>query len=316
MFVNKVDRPKKFEDYIGQDNIIANLRIYIASSKKQAKVLDHIIIHGPSGMGKTSLANLISLEMKKRIIILNGPTLQKPSDIISPLTTLKQDEFLFIDEVHAVSKEVLEVIYPVLENNELSVILGKDYNSKIVNIKLQPFTLICATTEINKLPLPFVNRFSINFQLQPYSRNDITKIIINYAKNINFELKYEIANFIARFTKNNPRIAINIIKRIYDYYIIENPAEVSITYIKSILQKLQIWKFGLSNIDVRYLKILAQHGTLGIDSISQILDLPVTIIINTIEPALVKNVLIVKSSKGRTITDEGRKFLNSMAIDK
>jgi Holliday junction DNA helicase RuvB len=281
MFVNKVDRPKKFEDYIGQDNIIANLRIYIASSKKQAKVLDHIIIHGPSGMGKTSLANLISLEMKKRIIIL-----------------------------------VLEVIYPVLENNELSVILGKDYNSKIVNIKLQPFTLICATTEINKLPLPFVNRFSINFQLQPYSRNDITKIIINYAKNINFELKYEIANFIARFTKNNPRIAINIIKRIYDYYIIENPAEVSITYIKSILQKLQIWKFGLSNIDVRYLKILAQHGTLGIDSISQILDLPVTIIINTIEPVLVKNVLIVKSSKGRTITDEGRKFLNSMAIDK
>ncbi|KAJ3616861.1 hypothetical protein Zmor_008985 [Zophobas morio] len=314
MNTNNLKRPEKFAEYIGQQNVIENLKVYIASAAKQNKVLDHIIVHGPSGMGKTSLANLIAKEMNKKIIILNGPALQKPSDIISPLTTLKQNEFIFIDEVHAVSKEVLEVIYPVLENNELSVILGKDYNSKIINIKLQPFTMICATTEINKLPLPFVNRFSINFHLQPYTMSEIEMIILNYARKINFELTKEVAKFIAPYTKNNPRISLNILKRIHDYVVTENPKVVDVAYVHSILNKMQIYQYGIANVEIRYLKSLHEFGILGIDSIAQIIDLPQNIIISTIEPTLIKNGLIKKTVRGRIITERGDKLLNKIKI--
>jgi Holliday junction DNA helicase RuvB len=307
-----MQRPAKFGEYIGQQNVINNLKVYIASAAKQNKVLDHIIVYGPSGTGKTSLANLIAKEMNKKIIILNGPSLQKPSDIISPLTTLKQNEFIFIDEVHAVSKEVLEVIYPVLENNELSVILGKDYNSKIVNIKLQPFTMICATTEINKLPFPFINRFSINFQLQPYTLQEIETIISNYAAKINFTMSKEVAKFISLFTKHNPRIALNILKRIHDYVVIENPEKIDEPYVQSILSKMQIYQYGISQGDVRYLKALDESGVLGLDSMAQILDLSQTIIMSTIEPSLIKNGLIKKTFRGRIITDKGKKFLEHM----
>jgi len=310
MSQTNLNQPRDFSEYIGQTNIINNLKVFLESAKIRKTSLDHILLYGNSGHGKTTLAHLIAQHMNQEMIKLNGPSLQKPSDIISPLTALKENEFLFIDEVHAVTKEVLEVIYPVLESNELSVILGKDYNSKVINIKLKPFTFICATTEINKLPLPFLNRFSIHLNLEPYKKSDITKIVSNYSSRIKFEIPKELCNFISEFTKNNPRVAINIVKRIYDYFLILKPEELNKKFLISTLNKMDIYKYGLNRTDVRYLEILNKNGILGLDSISQIIDLPQTIIMSTIEPILIRNGLIGKTFRGRKITDKGVKFLS------
>lgn len=259
--------------------------------------------------GKTSLAYIIAAELNKKIYVLNGTLLQKPSDIIAPLTTIKTGEILFIDEVHAVSKEVLEVLYPVLEDNKINLIIGKNYNSKIININLSEFTLIVATTEINKLTTPFINRFSINFIFENYTNNEIALIIKNNAEKMNLNLNENICNFIAQHCKNNPRIAINILKRIYDYIIIENPVNINIEYIKNVLRKLNIFKFGLTSQDLVYLKILSKHKYLGIESIKQLMNLQVSYISNNIESNLLNNGLIIKTGKGRKITEFGKKII-------
>ncbi|WP_339020134.1 AAA family ATPase [Spiroplasma endosymbiont of Atherix ibis] len=181
-------RSSCLEEFIGQKNVISNLNVFVQYANKRNKSLDHILIHGSSGLGKTSLGYLVSKIMQKKIYVLNGPSLQKPSDIISPLTSLKENEILFIDEIHSVSKEVFEVLYPVLEDNKLNIIIGKEYNSKIVNIKIPNFTLIGATTELNKLTNTFVNRFPICFHFQHYSDFEIFQILKINSKKLNINL--------------------------------------------------------------------------------------------------------------------------------
>lgn len=268
-----------------------------------------MIFHGGSGLGKTSLAYLIALELNKKIYVLNGASLQKPSDIISPLTTLKEGEILFIDEVHAVSKEVLEVLYPVLEDNKINLIIGKEYNSKIINVNLPNFTLITATTEINKLSSPFINRFPINFIFENYSQAEIAEIVTLKCKKFNLLLTTEVCNFIALHCKNNPRIAVNLLKRIYDFIIIQAPRIISTSFIKEVLQQLNIFKYGLTSQDMSYLKILGANKYLGFESIKQILNLPGNFVLNSIEPNLLINGLIIKTGKGRRITDRGVELL-------
>ncbi|ALD66400.1 Holliday junction branch migration DNA helicase RuvB [Spiroplasma cantharicola] len=297
-------RPNSLEEFIGQKNIINNLNVFVMSAQKRNKNLDHILIHGPSGLGKTSLGYLVSKIINKKIHILNGQSLQKPSDIISPLTSLKENEILFIDEIHSVSKEIFEVLYPVLEDNKLNIIVGKEYNSKVVNIKLANFTLIGATTEINKLVEPFKNRFSILFHFQHYSDNEITEIIKLNCKKLNMNLDIEVIKYISKFCQNTPRVAINLLKRIYDYIIILELKNVNIEIIKNIFLELEIYKFGLSNQELLYLKLLYKHSTLGIETIQQVMGLQQQIIIKTIEPILIRNFLIEKTVKGRKITEK------------
>ncbi|QGS51918.1 Holliday junction branch migration DNA helicase RuvB [Spiroplasma tabanidicola] len=306
------NRPDSFSNYIGQKNIVNNLKVYISSSIKRNSVLDHMLFYGGSGLGKTSLAYLISYEVNKKIYVLNGTSLQKPSDIIAPLTSLKEGEILFIDEVHVISKEVFEVLYPVLEDNQLSIIIGKDYNSKIVNINLPNFTLIAATTEINKLSEPFINRFPINFYFETYNKDEIAKILQLNSNKYNIELDNDILLFIADHCKNNPRIAINIFKRIYDYIVIEKPLVLDISYISKILKTLNIYKYGINNQDLSYLKILNEHKVIGLESIKQIMNTQLTIITNNIEPNLLFYNLIKKTSKGRIITEKGRDLIESI----
>ncbi|KAF5295331.1 hypothetical protein FQR65_LT19907 [Abscondita terminalis] len=304
--------PKKFEDYIGQKNIVDNLKIIIDSCEKRKETLDHIMLHGSSGIGKTSLAYLISEVLKTKIIILNGTNLVKPSDIISPLTSIKENQILFIDEIHASSKEVLEVLYPVLEDNKISVIFGKDYNSKVINIKLPKFTIICATTEINKLASPFINRFPINFYLENYTQDEISEIIFKNSKKLNFNIDRRISFLLADYTKFNPRISLNLLKRIYDYYVVGEISEVDENNLYLILNKLNIYKYGLTIQDLKYLQIVKENVCIGLDSINQIMDTNVSTIVNIIEPNLIKHNLIRKSSKGRSITEKAISYLKNI----
>ncbi|ASP28276.1 Holliday junction DNA helicase RuvB [Spiroplasma corruscae] len=304
-------RPKSFDEYIGQKNVVENLKIFIESAKKRCVSLDHIILNGNSGLGKTSLAYLIASTMNKKIFVLNGTSLQKPSDIISPLTSIKEGEFLFIDEVHACSKEVFEVLYPVLEDNRINVIIGKEYNSKIINVKINSFTLIVATTEINKLALPFINRFPINLNFKEYNANEIEKILNINANKMQMQLTDSNYKLLATYCKNNPRVAINLLKRIYDYLTMNNDQKINNDKLLEILKKLEIYKYGISQQEIDYLIILQRYNTLGLENISHLLSISQQLIITSIEPILYKNNLINKTPKGRIITQKGIEYLKN-----
>ncbi|AHI53925.1 Holliday junction DNA helicase RuvB [Spiroplasma sabaudiense Ar-1343] len=302
-------RPKNWKDYFGQESVINNLKVYVSSAKTQNKSLDNILIHGPSGMGKTSLAYLIAHVMNQKIHILNGPSLQKPSDLISTLTMVKEKEVLFIDEIHAVNKEVLEILYPVLEENKMSLIIGKDYNSKIINLKIPEVTIIVATTELNKLPVPFTNRFAINLHLKNYSKSEISSIISSAAKKIHLNFTSEFSDILSSYCKQTPRIAINLLKRIHDYIIYEDNEILSESRIKEILLKMNIFEYGLNEMDVNYLSIVKEYQPVGVETIAHIISTPVSVILSVVEPPLLIQNLIKRTSKGRMLTDKGITFI-------
>ncbi|AKX34156.1 Holliday junction DNA helicase RuvB [Spiroplasma litorale] len=311
---NNLFRPLNFKEFIGQRNIIDNLKIFIESAKKRNSQLDHIIFYGNSGLGKTSLALIIAKTINKKIYILNGTSLQKPSDIISPLTSLKDGELLFIDEVHACSKEVFEVLYPVLEDNRLNIIIGKEYNSKIINVKIAKFTLIVATTEINKLAIPFINRFPINLNFKDYNYSEIQEILKINCKKLDINLSNDNIILLSKYCKNNPRIAINLLKRVYDYITYKNYLSLSNQDIFDILKKLEIYKYGITVNEINYLKLLKKYGVLGIENISQLLSMPQQLITSIIEPTLYKNNLITKTPKGRCITKKGIEYIENIDL--
>ncbi|ASZ09191.1 Holliday junction branch migration DNA helicase RuvB [Mesoplasma chauliocola] len=303
-------RPNSWNEYIGQEKIIKNLKIYIEAAVKQNRVLDPIIFSGPSGMGKTSLAYLLSKILKTKIHIVNGPSLQKPSDLISILTSIKEKQILFIDEIHSVSKEIMEVLYPVLEENKLSIIIGKEYNSKIVNIKLPNFSIITATTEINRLPFPFLNRFPIQFELEGYNQQDLIKIITNTFKKLNdITIETKEAEVIARYSKLVPRVANNLVKRIYDFLITEKIKDLSEKSLEYVFNQMGLYEFGLNEKDIDYLKALKENITLSLDSLAQIINVPSQTILNNIEPIFLKEKLIIKTGRGRQITNRGKDYL-------
>ncbi|WP_031542768.1 Holliday junction branch migration DNA helicase RuvB [Mesoplasma photuris] len=298
-------RPKDYDEYFGQPKIINNLQIYIASAIKRETNLDHIILSGASGMGKTSLAYLIANVLKRKIHILNGPTIQKQSDVISVLTALKEFDVLFIDEVHCISKEIFELLYPVIEDNKINILIGKDYNSKVINIKLPKFTLIVATTEIDRLPVPFINRFPISFELQDYTDEQMAQISLNTAHKLNLPISIDICTKLGEYGRKTPRILNNLMKRIHDFYIFEEIDKIDETFINYVLKRMDIYECGLTKSEINYLNILNDWNVLGVESIAHHLNLPISTIIKTIEPYLIKNNLITKKSRGRALTQKG-----------
>ncbi|WP_338969172.1 AAA family ATPase [Spiroplasma endosymbiont of Labia minor] len=281
--INNNDRPENWKDFFGQTKIINNLKVIIESSIKENKQIDHILIHGGSGMGKTSLAILISKVANKKIHILNVSALQKPSDLIAVLTTIKEGEFIFIDEINAVEKELIETLYPVLEDGYINLIIGKEYNSKIVHVKLPSFTMITASTEITKIAKPFLNRFPIHVQLEPYNIENITCIIQNKAYKTEININPNECSYLALYARKTPRIAISLMNRLFDYFVVKKISDFSKNSIDVVLNNLDIHKFGLTNIDMNYLNLLMKRQPLGLETLSQIMNLPFATISNNIE---------------------------------
>jgi len=264
-----------WSEYQGQKRIIANLKMYVQSAMILQKPLDHTLIYGQSGMGKTTLAKLVAKVMKVKLHILNGVNLQKPSDIISVLTILKPNEIIFIDEVHAISTRVSEVLYPVLDEGKISLIIGQEYNSKNIQINLPPFTLITATTELDQLAPPFLNRFPIYLGLDNYSSEEIGRIINCYAQTIDLPLNLTMATFLGNYARKTPRIAINLTKRINDFYLtgkIKNLNDQ--TNLQQVLHQMGLYEQGLTSDDLKYLQVLAASSPLGLENIMQRLNVP------------------------------------------
>lgn len=306
-------RPRKWEEYIGQEQIISNIKTYIESSLLLNKKLDHVLIYGNSGMGKTSLAYLIAHVLKVKIHFLNGPSLQKPSDVLSVLTNLQDNDVVFIDEVHAASKEVIELLYPALEDGKINVIVGKEYNAHNINLELPPFTMIVATTELDKVPLPFYNRFPISLTLENYTNEELGQIMLNEAIRCDLPLIKQSCVFLAEYARKTPRIGLNIIKRLNDFYLTSQIKDINnVNELKSTLAKIGILENGLTKNDIKYLKCFEYHDTVGLDNISQIINIPTRMISTMIEPLLISNGYILRTPKGRKITLKGKEKLKQI----
>ncbi|MGL4950822.1 MAG: Holliday junction branch migration DNA helicase RuvB, partial [Mycoplasma sp.] len=241
-------RPENLQEFIGKDDIKNNLQVYIDSAKKRNSVLDHILLHGQPGCGKTTLSNIIANEFDKKIKVIQGTCLKKNIDLINLISLLCHGDFIFIDEIHAMSEECFETLYSVLEDFAIDITIGKDNNKKVARVSIPHFCLIGATTRLDKIPKPLEERFGINIYLDIYSNNEIFQIIKRTSEKLEIALTDDELDFISINTKGVPRIANNLLKRVNDFKTIDKNFKVN-----NIFKQLKIYELGLHAIDIKYL---------------------------------------------------------------
>ncbi len=302
-------RPRGFEEYIGQDKTKQNLAILIAAAKKRNEALEHILIHGPSGLGKTTLAYIIAREFGAGIRITSGTALEKAGDVGSILTGLSDGDFLFIDEVHRLNKSVEETLYPAMENYTLDIIIGKGASAKTLQVKLPRFTLIAATTRLSLLSNPFRTRFGAHYKLDFYANADIAEIVRRSAIMLDIKIENEALHLIAASARATPRIANRLLKRVRDYAQVYDIAPINIEAVTKALSLLGIDSLGLDTTDRKILSVLVQifnGGPAGLKSIAAATGEEESTVEDVYEPYLMQLGFLTRSAKGRIITDSGR----------
>lgn len=308
-------RPKKWEEYIGQEKIKRNIKIAIEAGKKRKEnFLEHILFYGPSGLGKTTLSLLIAEELKSPIRIISGPSLGKAGDIASILTTLEEGEILFIDEIHRLNKMCEEIIYPALENFKLNLILGKGPMARTAEINLAKFTLIGATTKPALLSPPLRNRFGSIFQLEFYDNEEIEKIIKRSCDIINIRAEDKGIEIIAKASRFTPRVANRILKRIRDYAEVKGKGIITEEIAKEGLNSLEIDEIGLESGDRKILSAIINKfngGPVGIQSLSSASMEDEQAILDIYEPYLMQLGFIKRTSSGRIATKLAYKHIKT-----
>lgn len=251
-------RPKYLKDYVGQSKVKENMKIYIEAAKKRGEPLDHVLLYGPPGLGKTTLANIIANEMESNIKVTSGPAIEKAGDIAALLTNLKERDVVFIDEIHRLNKSVEEILYPALEDFTLDIVIGKGPTAKSIRIDLPKFTLIGATTKAGSLSTPLRDRFGIVNRLELYSIEQLTAIVKRTAKILNVNIDETSAEEIARRSRGTPRIANRLLKRVRDYAAVLSDNSIDLKLTKIALNKLEIDEIGLDDIDRKILETMIE----------------------------------------------------------
>ena len=295
-------RPKTLKEYIGQDKVKENMKIYIEAAKKRGEPLDHVLLYGPPGLGKTTLASIISNEMKSNIKITSGPAIEKPGDLAAVLTNLSEFDVLFIDEIHRLSKSVEEILYPALEDFTLDIMIGKGPSAKSIRIDLPKFTLIGATTKAGSLTTPLRDRFGIIHRLELYSIEDLATIVKRSAKILEIEIDDESSNEIARRSRGTPRIANRLLKRVRDYALVLGNGNIDLKITKVALNNLEIDELGLDEIDRKLLEtmILTYKGRpVGIETLATTIGEEIETIEDVYEPYLIQIGFIARTPRGR-----------------
>ena len=305
-------RPKTLDEYIGQDKVKENMKIYIEAAKKRGEPLDHCLFYGPPGLGKTTLSNIISNEMNSNIKITSGPAIEKPGDLAAILTNLSEFDVLFIDEIHRLSKSVEEILYPALEDFTLDIIIGKGPSARSIRLDLPKFTLIGATTKAGALTTPLRDRFGIVHRLELYSPEDLTKIIKRSSGILGVKIDEEAAQEIARRSRGTPRIANRLLKRVRDYATVLGNGEIDKKITKHALNKLEIDELGLDEIDRKILEtmIVQYNGKpVGIEALATTIGEEVDTIEDVYEPYLVQIGFIARTVRGRQVLPPAYKHL-------
>ena len=308
-------RPKALGEYVGQENIRANLTICIEAARKREEPIEHLILHGPPGLGKTTLANIIANEMGSNIRVTSGPAIERAGDLASILTNLEDNDILFIDEIHRLNRNIEEVLYPAMEDYAIDLVLGKGPSAKTMRIDLPKFTLVGATTKIGALSSPLRDRFGVVLRLDFYSKDELKEIIKRAAKILNVEIDNSGLEEIAKRARKTPRIANRILKRVRDYAEVKHQGNITGVIAKEALEKLEIDELGLDKSDREYLLCIIQKfkgGPVGIGTIAASIAEDRDTIEDVIEPYLLQIGFIDRTQRGRIATEAAYSHLGGI----
>lgn len=305
-------RPHRLDEYVGQENVKELLKVYIEAAKQRGDALDHVLLYGPPGLGKTTLANIIAAEMGVSIRITSGPALEKTGDIVALLTNLQEGDILFIDEIHRLSRTVEEVLYPAMEDFEFDIIIGKGPSARSIRFDLPKFTLIGATTRSGQLTSPFRDRFGVLFRLELYTIKELAQIVTRSADILGIKIEPQGAEEIASRSRGTPRIANRLLKRVRDFAQIMGDGTITKEIAQSALLKLNIDEIGLDNTDRNMLEAMIRSfggGPVGLDTLAAMIGEEAITIEDVYEPYLMQIGFINRTPRGRVVTPAAYKHL-------
>ena len=300
-------RPTSLDEYVGQQEVKENIAVFIESARIRNEALDHILLYGPPGLGKTTLANIIANELGAKFKTASGPSIEKSGDLAAILSTLERNDVLFIDEIHRMPRFIEEILYPAMEDYSLDIIVGSEGASRSIKIDLPPFTLIGATTRAGDLSSPLRDRFGIISKLKYYTEDELYKIAKRTAKVLNVSIDDEAAREIAKRSRGTPRICNRLLKRIRDFAIVVGDGSINLDITNEALKRLKVDKIGLDDTDYNFLMAIIEKfngGPVGIDAIANSIGEEVNTIEDIYEPYLLQNGFLKRTSRGRVVTDK------------
>ncbi len=298
-------RPKRLKEYVGQEKIKENLDIFLQAAQKREEPIEHVLLYGAPGLGKTTLANVIANELGANIRITSGPAIEKSGDLAAILTNLGEGDILFIDEIHRLNKTIEEILYPAMEDYALDIIIGKGPSARTLRIDLPRFTIVGATTKVSLLSAPLRDRFGITYHLNFYEHEDIEKIIRRSASILNIDLKETSAEEIARRSRRTPRIANRLLKRVRDYCEVKSGGLINDVHCRAALEMLEVDELGLDWIDRKILETIIdkfQGGPVGLNTIAAATGEDMSTIEDIYEPYLMRLGFLDRSPRGRVAT--------------
>lgn len=301
-------RPDRLDSYIGQDNIKQNLKIFMQAAKQRHEALDHVLLYGPPGLGKTTLSNIIAAEMGVQIKTTSGPAIERPGDMAAILNSLQEGDILFIDEIHRLNRMIEEILYPAMEDFVIDIMIGKGAGAKSVRLDLPHFTLIGATTRIGLLTAPLRDRFGVVQRLEPYHVDNLKKILLRSAQVLQVQLDDAGAEEIAHRSRGTPRIANRLLKRVRDFAQVQYQGNITAEVAKFALDLLDVDKMGLDYVDRKMLMTLIEKfdgGPAGLDTLAASINEDAATIEDVYEPYLLQLGYLQRTPRGRVVTKRG-----------
>ena len=305
-------RPKLLNEYIGQEKAKENLRIFIQAAKTRGDSLDHVLLHGPPGLGKTTLAGVIANEMGVYMRVTSGPTIEKPGDLAALLTNLQENDILFVDEIHRLNRTVEEVLYPAMEDFAIDIIIGKGPSANSIRLDLPHFTLIGATTRSGQLTAPLRDRFGINLRLELYTPEELRKIVMRSAEILDVAIELDGADEIARRSRGTPRIANRILRRVRDFAQVTANGVITRSVADKALDRLEVDHLGLDNLDRRMLRGIIEYyggGPVGLEALAATINEEPVTLEDVYEPYLLQQGFLIRTRQGRCVTQKAYEHL-------